>query len=88
MLPSQDKAGPCTGMTFAQRVAQARATAGHSYRKLGDLAGMSRMTVYNLENGISETVYLSNAIALADALNVSRVWLLLGEGTPTRKRNK
>jgi transcriptional regulator with XRE-family HTH domain len=73
-------------MTFGQRVAQARAAAGHSYRKLGDLAGMSRMTVYNLENGISETVYLSNAVALADALNVSRVWLLLGEGTPMRKR--
>lgn len=54
-------------------------------RSLGKRAGLSMTAVYNIENGAVATVRLETALALADALDVSREWLCWGEG-PTQKR--
>lgn len=48
----------------------------HSHDLLADAAGLSRITIWNLENGTKDTASLSAIRAVAEALGL-KLWQLL-----------
>lgn len=65
---------------FGRRLKHARELKQMSVRLLGKRAGISRTAVSNLETGVTSTVRLENAVALALALKVPPEWLCFGIG--------
>lgn len=65
---------------FSERLRAARLVRGIPSIVLSREAGLSRGTVSEIERGSTKTVTLRTAIRLADALDVPRAWLCLGEG--------
>ena len=72
-------------MSFAERLKQARTMRRKSQRGLAADAGLSGGVVGHIESGRTADVELNNAIRLAEALEVSPSWLLLGLGDPIPK---
>ncbi|MFV1982984.1 MAG: helix-turn-helix domain-containing protein [Thiohalomonadales bacterium] len=54
-----------------------------TYKELGELLGISRSHAYELRNNKKLPSAYTGSI-LAEALNVSFEWLLIGNGVPTR----
>ncbi len=70
--------------TIATRIRAARTMKSMSTRALARAAGLSPGTVSKIEtqDGSEHSVEVKTVLALADALKVSRAWLLTGEGSP------
>ena len=63
-----------------KRIRDCRQAAGVSTRELGEQAGMSHALISSIESGKARSLTVVQVCKLADALGVSRRWLLLGEG--------
>lgn len=55
---------------------------GKAVEKIASATGLSPATIYRIRAGAVLSLTVVDAVRLADALKVSRVWLLTGEGQP------
>lgn len=60
---------------FAQRIKSLRLDKGYSQKKLGDLVGVSKVSIFNYENGL-QLPSVDILVLLAKALNCSVDYLL------------
>ena len=61
---------------IGDKIRVARAMKRISQEKLAEKAGISRVTLRNIENGKTKNMSVKTAMAIADALEVSLVFLL------------
>lgn len=62
------------GMTFGQRLRQARKAKGWTMEELAAVSGITRKTIYSCEHDTHGSSFFT-ATCLADALGVSLDWL-------------
>jgi len=67
---------PTTTSTIALNVRILRAARGLSARALGELAGLPRNTITNLENGRKDAVSVDEVVCLARAMDIPPLELL------------
>ena len=67
-------------MTISSRLKERRLALGLTQHQLAQLAGVRQQTIHRIESGTS--VSPRNLLEIADALNCTPKWLLMGDGTP------
>lgn len=67
------------GMTFAQRLRDAREKAGYTQEQVAELCGVTDGAVSAWERGQAEKIAAQSLFRVADLLRVDARWLVLGE---------
>ncbi|NBM55820.1 helix-turn-helix domain-containing protein [Proteus sp. G2669] len=73
-------------MTLAERLKQARKSAGFSQKKLGDAIGVSQSAIQKIESGSAQAS--TKLIEIAKVLSVSPEWLSSGVGDSALTQNE
>ncbi len=71
--------------TQGERIADARRLKGLTQRQLAKLIGVSKGAVSQYEQNVVDDIGSKIMHRLASTLEVSGIWLITGEGSPTRR---
>ncbi len=69
-------------MEYISRIKELKSKQKITSDRLAELTGIPKGTLTKILSGVSDSVKLSNIVAIADALEVSLDYLVLGKGSP------